>query len=391
MRVAFLTGSVSRTAGGFFESIRGLARVLQVQEGLELTVFGLRDDFARRDLGGWRPTQVRVFPVRGPRAFGWAPGLSQALKEYGPDLVHLHGLWMYTSIVALGWGQGTARPIVIAPRGMLDPWAIRQSRWKKRAAALLFENSNLRRARCLHALCDREREAIRGFGCTNPVCTIPNGVEMAGPSGDPPPWTDVVPAGHRVLLYLGRLHPKKNLVNLVRAWAAIACAGATGEDRWDLVIIGWDQGGYERQIRGVIEREGISAVHILGPRFGREKDAALSHAAAFVLPSLGEGLPMTVLEAWAHLLPVLMTAECNLPEGFAAGAALRIGSDVEGIAQGIRHLVGLGEGERREMGRRGLELVQRQFTWESVGRQMHEVYQWLLGGGTPPACVGASS
>jgi poly(glycerol-phosphate) alpha-glucosyltransferase len=43
------------------------------------------------------------------------------------------------------------------------------------------------------------------------------------------------------------------------------------------------------------------------------------------------------------------------------------------------------------MGRRGLELVQRQFTWESVGRQMHEVYQWLLGGGTPPACVGASS
>jgi len=91
------------------------------------------------------------------------------------------------------------------------------------------------------------------------------------------------------------------------------------------------------------------------------------------------------------LLPVLMTAECNLPEGFAAGAALRIGSDVEGIAQGIRHLVGLGEGERREMGRRGLELVQRQFTWESVGRQMHEVYQWLLGGGTPPACVGASS
>lgn len=391
MRIAFLTGSLSRSGGGFFSSVRSLARALQTWENVEVAVLGLRDEFTEQDLPGWAPVEVRAFPAFGPRVFGYAHGLVTALAEYQPDLVHLHGLWTYSSIVARRWGRATARPVVIAPRGMLDPWAIRQSRWKKRAAALLFENSNLRRARCLHALCDREREAIRGFGCTNPVCTIPNGVEMAGPSGDPPPWTDVVPAGHRVLLYLGRLHPKKNLVNLVRAWAAVACAGATGEDRWDLVIIGWDQGGYERQIRGVIEREGISAVHILGPRFGREKDAALSHAAAFVLPSLGEGLPMTVLEAWAHLLPVLMTAECNLPEGFAAGAALRIGSDIEGIAQGIRHLVGLGGGERREMGRRGLELVQRQFTWESVGRQMHEVYQWLLGGGTPPACVGASS
>ena len=389
MRIAFLTGSLSRSGGGFFSSVRSLARALQTWNNVEVAVLGLRDEFAKQDLPGWAPVEVKAFPALGPRAFGWAPGLSQALAEYRPDLVHLHGLWTYSSIVARRWGRATARPVVITPRGMLDPWAVRQSRWKKRTAALLFENSNLRRARCLHALCDREREAIRGFGFTNPVCIVPNGVEMAGSSNDPPPWTTVVPGGHRVLLYIGRLHPKKNLVNLVRAWAAIVCAGASGAGRWDLVILGWDQDGYERRIREVVEREGIRKVHILGPKFGRERDAALDHASAFVLPSLGEGLPMAVLEAWAHALPVLMTPECNVPEGYSAGAAFRIEPDVEGIAQGIRHLVGLGEGERREMGRHGLELVQRQFTGESVGRQMHEVYQWLLGGGTPPACVGA--
>jgi hypothetical protein len=46
---------------------------------------------------------------------------------------------------------------------------------------------------------------------------------------------------------------------------------------------------------------------------GADKNAALAHANAFILPSYSEGLPMTVLEAWANGLPVFMTRECNLP------------------------------------------------------------------------------
>jgi glycosyltransferase involved in cell wall biosynthesis len=391
MKVAFLTGSVSRAAGGLFESVRALARALQTVEGLEITVFGLLDEFGEQDHADWEPTDVRTFPVLGPRAFGFTPRLRDALAACGPDLVHLHGIWMYPSLVARGWGRVTGRPVVITPRGMLDPWAMRNSRWRKRVAALFFEDANLREASCLHALSRSESDAIRGYGLTNPVCMVPNGVEIKAFVAESPPWTPVIPPGHKVLLYLGRLHPKKNLVNLVEAWAAVSREGRQEIRGWDLVIIGWEQDGYERRIRETIAREGIPTVHIFGPKFGRNRDAALDHADGFVIPSLGEGLPMTVLEAWAHGLPVLMTEGCNLPEGFEAGAALRIGAGVRGIAQGIQDLVSLSEGERRAMGRRGLELVQRQFTWESVGAQIRSVYQWLLSGGSPPACVRASS
>jgi glycosyltransferase involved in cell wall biosynthesis len=391
VRVAFLPGSLSRAAGGFFESVRALARALHVRAGVEIAVFGLRDEFYSRDLSEWAPVRVEAFPIRGPRSFGWALRLRQALAGYKPDLVHLHGLWMHSSLVARDFGRRTGRPVVVSPRGMLDPWALRNSHLKKQVARWLFEGANLRKARCIHALSDAECQAVRAFGLRQPVCIVPNGVEMSAAVTDPPPWASVMPPGAMVLLYLGRLHPKKNLINLVKAWSAVQRDDAFDTERWHLVIIGWDQGGYERALREAAEQEDLGNVHFLGPKFGKEKEAAFSHAAAFILPSLSEGLQMVVLEAWAHALPVLMTAECNLREGFGAGAACRIGPEADSIAGGIRSLIRMSESERHGIGQRGRELAERQFTWESIARRMHEAYMWLLDGGAPPACVRASS
>ena len=106
-----------------------------------------------------------------------------------------------------------------------------------------------------------------------------------------------------------------------------------------------------------------------------------------MLPSLSEGLPVAVLEAWSYGLPVLMTEACNLPEGFAAGAALSIATDPAGIAAGLRRLFALSDAERRGMGARGRALVRARFAWASVGEQMAAVYRWVLGGGSPPSCV----
>ena len=388
MKVAFLPGSVSRAGGGFFESVRAFARALDARTGVEVAVFGIRDAFTARDLPEWAPVRVEAFPVRGPNSFGWAPKLGEALAAYEPDLVHLHGLWMHSSMVARNHGRLTGRPVVVSPRGMLDPWALRNSGWKKRVARLLFEGSNLREARCIHALSEAERDSVRGFGLHQPVCIVPNGVEAPAALTEPPPWASVVPPGSKVMLYLGRLHPKKNLVNLVKAWSSVRREGVSATERWHLVVIGWDQGGYERVLREAAGQAHLDHVHFLGPKFGKEKEAAFAHAEAFILPSLSEGLPMVVLEAWAHALPVLMTEECNLREGFDAGAARRIGPDAESIAEGLRSLIRMSESERRDMGQRGQALVERAFTWESIARRMHEAYTWLLGGGgNPPAFV----
>ncbi|MFM8716907.1 MAG: glycosyltransferase [Spartobacteria bacterium] len=122
-------------------------------------------------------------------------------------------------------------------------------------------------------------------------------------------------------------------------------------------------------------------VLFFGSAFGEEKEALLRSADAFILPSFSEGLPMSVLEAWSYGLPVVMTPECNLPEGFASDAALEIRS-VEGSFQGFQHglraLLEMSGAQRGSRGMRGRRLVEERFTWPKVAAQMKALYEELL-------------
>jgi poly(glycerol-phosphate) alpha-glucosyltransferase len=96
---------------------------------------------------------------------------------------------------------------------------------------------------------------------------------------------------------------------------------------------------------------------------------------------------MAVLEAWAHAKPVLMTAECNLAEGFEANAALRIGTTPNEIAAGLRNIIQMTDADRKTIGARGRDLVANNFSWPRIGEQMRDVYEWVLGGGQTPETV----
>jgi poly(glycerol-phosphate) alpha-glucosyltransferase len=277
---------------------------------------------------------------------------------------------------------------------MLEPWAVRHSGWKKKAAGWLFQDAQLRGAACLRALCPAEVDSFRAYGLRNPVCVVPNGVDLPSPAETAAPRHPRFPADRKVLLYLGRIHEKKGLVPLLSAWAAARADGS----EWVLAIAGWDQGEHEAQLRqqatelGLAFTDGRSpsldaSVLFLGPQFGADKEACYASCDAFVLPSFSEGLPMVVLEAWAQAKPVLMTPACNLPEGYIAGAALRVEPTPESIARGLRELFSLSSDDLRAMGRKGQALAESKFDWRKVAEQMASVYAWVLGDGPKPDCV----
>jgi poly(glycerol-phosphate) alpha-glucosyltransferase len=209
--------------------------------------------------------------------------------------------------------------------------------------------------------------------------------EESGTNNDAPIWAAQLPPDAKILLYLGRIHPKKNLTALIQAWERWR-RDSRGSDWW-LVIAGWDQGGYQKRLLELAETEAASRVLFVGPQFGNAKASAFAYSDAFVLPSLSEGLPMVVLEAWSNGLPVLMTRECNLPIGFEAGAALEIGATPEGIATGLAELLACDDADRESMGQHGRRLVELQFKWTEMARRMSSVYRWLLGEGPRPDCI----
>ncbi|HEY4638611.1 MAG TPA: glycosyltransferase [Candidatus Udaeobacter sp.] len=379
MRAGFLVSSVSRKAGGLFQSVRGLGKAV-ASTSADVRVFGIRDEQSAVDLQEWQPLSVQTFRPR-LRAWGYSNQLVPAMLDADVDVLSVHGLWKYCSVGSHRWHRQTGRPYVVHPHGMLEPWAVRNAMWKKRVAALLYENQHLREAACVRALSQAEARSIRSYGLRNPICVIPNGVDLPEVIESNP---KTQPANRKTLLYLGRLHPKKNISNLIRAWNKSFSAQCRSGEDWVLAIAGWDQSGYESELKRVAA--GASVV-FLGPKFGVDKSETYRTCDAFILPSLSEGLPMAVLEAWSYAKPVLMTPECNLPEGFEANAALRIGTAPEEIAAGVKVLREMSDNDRSQMGHRGRALVATKFSWTRIGEHMRAVYEWVLSGGAAPESV----
>lgn len=382
--VGVLVGSLSRSAGGLFNSVRRSAIALH-EAGSAVEIYGLADRHTAEDVSKWLPLTPRVFAARGPRQLGYAPVISMALARGGHDVVHLHGLWQLLSVQAAAWRRATGRPVMISPRGMLDDWALRNSVLKKRIAGLLFERENLAGSACLHALNASEAAAMRAFGLTNPIAVIPNGADMPERTAHPrPAWMDG--DRRRTLLFLGRLHPKKGVRELLIAWAELMARSPKVAASWRLAIAGWDDGGHLLDLKRTAASLSLQGeVLFPGPLFGEAKAAALAHAGAFVLPSYSEGLPMAVLEAWSYGRPVLMTAACNLPEGFAAGAAMEISTEPAALARQLA--AALAAPDLDAFGARGRDLVRERFTWRSIAADHAAVYAWMRDGGTAPSCV----
>jgi poly(glycerol-phosphate) alpha-glucosyltransferase len=387
IRVAHLTAHASRRSAGVWAAVEQMVHAL-ARQGVVASVAALHDCFSDLDLAGWdRSIPLHLCETRISTRLGYAPGLMPALQAVDADLIHAHGCWMYPSWVSLHWSRRQRRPRMVTPHGMLMAQALRSSRWKKRAASWLFENEHLHGAACLHALHVEEAKALRAYGLKAPICVLPNGIQPLDQPmvAAPPPWRARIAPERKILLFLGRFHPIKGLPALLQAWAQL---GSHERRHWCLVLAGWSEGDHQKQLARLIEDAELGAdVLFVGPQFERGKAASFATADAFVLPSLSEGVPMAVLEAWAHRLPVVMTPQCNLPQGFAAEAAIRIESTVEGMLSGLRGLFALSARDREEMGRRGAALVAEHFTWPRIATQMLAVYQWLLGGGAPPAWV----
>jgi glycosyltransferase involved in cell wall biosynthesis len=371
LRVGMLAGSATTAFGGVSQAMQSLSRALAARGNVEVEVFSLRRDAGSvLDFGG---IPVHIAPVVGPRGFGYAPDLLAMLRRRELDCLHVHGVWMYLSVAARRWHAATGRPYVVSPHGMLDEWAMQSRSLKKRAARFLYEDAHLGGAACLHALCEAERRSIRRLGYESPICVVPNGVEPIAEGGGLPAWRKAYGEGANVLLFLGRVTPKKHLAELLEAWRRVLpLAMATS---WRLVIVGPPDAGYGEELAAFVGAAGLSdSVTLAGPAFGDARAAAFRASDAFILPSVSEGQPMGALEALSCGLPVLLTPQCNLPEAESAGAAIDIEADPQGITAGLIRLFNMAPEVRRAMGERGRKLIAAQFDWDVSAASFEDLY-----------------
>lgn len=359
-RIGLLTASASRLGGGVFEALVAQAEMIRSLGG-DARIFALHDRHVEEDRDRFDGAPIVTCPVVGPRQIGLAPRLLPALIDADLDCLHLHGIWMYPSFAGAAWAERTGRPYLVSPHGMLDPWITSRGRWKKAIARLGYERRSWARAHALHALTAREAADIAAESGRGDSVVIPN----AGPS----PAPAAAPREGHTFVYIGRIHEKKNLPALVEGWSA-----ARRPQGAQLVIAGWGDPQGMAGLEAALAANRACGAEFVGPVYGAEKDRLLHSARCVVLPSHSEGLPMAVLEAWAAGVPVMMTAECNLPAGFAAGAALECGRSAGEIGKQLERAFGLGEADWARMSAAALDLATTTFSMDAVARAWADCY-----------------
>ena len=395
MHVGFLGGAVSRLGGGLFEAQVALSAALR-SRGCGVTAFGTSDQFSDQDKSRWGGMQALAFPAVSLAGFAWSASMRDAVMKSSVDVLHLHTLWTYSSIIAQDWLRRNKKPYLVTPHGMLDDWAIRNSGIKKKIALQLFERKTLQRAACINAHTAKELEDVRRLGITTPVVVIPNGVVI-------PTLDEEYSKGSekKKMLFIGRLHPKKGLPLLIDAWAEI-CQKMRREG-WQLLIAGWDQNGHQQELvsrcnelgvrsesldagdRGFVNiGEGVD-VAFIGPVFGNAKHRLMQQVDAFVLSSLSEGLPIAVLEAWSYQVPTLITSRCNLPESAELQIAYVVEPTRQSLSEGLMQLIELPSKRLKEMGIRAREVAKDRYSWDNVAQQLAEVYEWASGTAVQPS------
>lgn len=379
MNILILTYSVTRTAGGVFDAVRDLF-VNSAFKKHQLKIFSFIDENIDKDRPSWKGIPMKLFK---PFPMLYSPKIRKDLLKESPDIFHMEALWRYPQLLMTSWKKHKKTPIVCTPHGMLDPYIIKNQGVVKRLVSKLFFQKSLEAVDCYHALCQKELEDIRAYGLKQPVAIIPNGINLPDPN-----LKFEKSDKKKHLLYLGRLHKKKGVDLLLKALAAINKERKELLNDWQIDLVGWDHEGCKAELEKIVSENRLEdKVVFHGGLFGKDKQRMYATADGYILPSHGEGLPMTVLEAWSWQLPVVMTPECHIPEGYDADAAIKINDNVESVEKGLKTFLGMRDEERLSMGMRGYDLVCKNFTWDVSARKMIEVYEWLLGRSEKPDFV----
>lgn len=367
MKVLISIWSLASGQGGPTRSTIGIAKALSAAGVDVVLVSHVPGVISDRDRQALRESGVVFWEGRGNGLLTALADSSGLVRDIKPDIVHLQGLWKMSTHAMNVMAFRQDVPIVVSPRGMLDPWALSVKSLKKKVGMALYQRRDLDRATAFHAASPEEAEHIEAQGFSQPIIIAPNAVDLPGLAP-----RSASGGSTRTALFLSRLHPGKGLLLLAEAWGKVRPKG------WKIRVVGPDGYGHKKEVVAAIESLGISEDwQFDGEISDKDKWAIYQSADLFIHPSASENFGISIAEALASGLPVITTKGC--PWGEIQGrCGWWIDRNVDALASAMREAMGLDDSVRCEMGEKGRELIEEKYTWGAVARKMIKGYEMCL-------------
>lgn len=374
-------------AAGPSNSVRGLAGA-QVEIGLDVGLLSSLPLDPGPKMEATPGACVLVSPSR--RQYNpWlisGEWIKRIQTQFGvPSLVNFHSTYIPFQIALarrfrkLGW------PYIIAPRGGMTRIAQRSKHVKKTLGNLTFFNSYVKNAAAIHALSPGEAEEIRALFKVKKVITVPNGVEDCLfeaaeklPAAD---LSDFNRDSDLILGFVGRIDVYiKGLDLLLEALCKLK--EKPGRPKCKLFMVGPPHTKRDKKkFVSSIRKLGLQdTVKLLGPKFGQEKWSCFLACDVYVQTSRSEGMPMAVLEAMALRRPCLVTPGTRVSDIVCNGGGWECKPNPKSIAETIKSIYDK-KTSLETLGQQSQKLIQKQFTWHKVARQLKAEYDKILKAG----------
>jgi glycosyltransferase involved in cell wall biosynthesis len=384
LKVLHVIPSISPRRGGPSQAAIEMVNALRLRQ-VDASIVTTNDDCESllNDLPTGRWTTYSGVPVLAfPR---WSPPMG-ALKDYtysSPlnrwlpnnihnfDLLHVHALFAYPSTMAMMHARRARMPYLLRTIGQLSPWSLAQSKLRKQLMLHLVERRNLNAASNLHFTTPLERdECFTAFGKSFPSLVLPLGVRLPALL----PEVSFKNEGLR-LLFLSRLHPKKQLEVLLKALALLQTASPEG--LWHLDIAGSGEPAYLASLQKLAAQLNLShRCRWLGHVQGDAKTSLLQQADWFLLPSAAENFGIAVVEALAAGTPVIVSPQVAVADLIAgAGAGIVCPSEPAALCQ---ILLSHFQGPSPAMRLAARSLAETTFSWSSVADKLETSYRRML-------------
>ena len=298
-----------------------------------------------------------------------------------------HGLWQWPSYLAKKAAIKNSLPYIIFPHGMMDPWfkktyplkhlkkqlywCWRQASVIQGAGAVCFTTEEEKRLAQKTFWPYRCREIVTGLGVKEPPKIYKNKIEDLNkfPSLK----------GKKVLLYLGRFHPKKGVDLLINSWIRNI------KENEILVLAGplENENKYLENLQE-LSKKAENQILWTGMLKGDDKWSMLANADSLILPSHQENFGMVVAEAMAVGTPVYLTDKVNLWREVVSSGAATVASDNQAGIDAL--LVHWRDGKHMEMAKHTTDCFYKSLHIRQTARRLIAVFHELKEKSIPRKC-----
>jgi glycosyltransferase involved in cell wall biosynthesis len=384
MRTLIFTPYVGSTYGGTSKIVSDIVQAISCL-GLTVDLITTNANGSNKldiPLNVWIPEKsyrVQYFPCWHWNDLIVSPSLTNWLFHHVSDynLVHTHTIFAPLISLAHWVCKLHQIPYIVTPHGMLEPWALSYKAWKKRFYYALLEKPALQLASAIQSTATSEAAHIKSLGFEHTI-VVPNGLHRQEFETLPEPeifyqqFPDT--RNKTLILFLGRIDPKKGLDLLAPAFAKVH----NQFPQTHLVVAGPDSIGFLSTAQSFFAQAGcLDTVTFTGMLTGSLKYTALAAATLYVAPSYSEGFSMSVLEGMASGLPCVITTGCNFPEAATAKAAYVVDINADAIADALIQCLSYPQ-QTKAMGDRAREFIFQNYTWEQAAKKMIEVYKAVI-------------